>query len=448
MPSTPKRVLPYNFDPLFEKQVVLLACSRSKFFGRVGVSMDPELFKSAPAQLAMRAAHAIARDLGHGPESSLLVVQRLRRWMEEGRQTLEEIKAVAEMFDEAEDAREGSISVEAAIAEIAPMLQRRMRDLAVEAAVGSYANPNDDLSLVLDLANKANRIGQVDTSVGTILGNDSFDAISKIRSLTRLPTGITELDSGLDGGLQGGGLGVVLGGSGDGKSMFLGQAAGTTWVGGGFVGYATLEVPSSIILARIKAGITSVPINNIIAGDDAKARKRLAHFSAFAGRLVVQDFTPLVTTIEDLFEWVARCEDQAKREMDTVIVDYGDKVGTKTKNAKGEVSEYNRGQIVFEGLRTYANERKKYVWTASASTRRKDRKRLLDLDDTADSMHKIRVADLVITMNIEDLGEGEAQMLRMLVAKHRTGRSRFTVGPIPVEYDMGRVCSFAGALPQ
>ncbi len=425
---------PYNLDPLFEKHVVALACSNPRFYGRVGTVLDPELLKLDASKAAIRAAHAIYQDVGHGPSASVIVIQRLRGWMADGKLTLEVIKDVAELFDASED--EGTPDVESVIAELAPILQQRMRDEAVLVAIESHGKKGD-LSRVTALETKAARIGVSDTSVGTVLGAESWAEMASMREMERLPTGIVELDGALDGGLVRGGLGVFVGASGDGKSMALSHVAGVNLVNGLFIGYATLELPRAEVLARVKANITSIPINALKAGDTKDARARLAALAGRLGKFVVMDFTPYATTIEDIKEWVDQCEAFYGRKMDVLIVDYGDKVGVKAKKGEQASSEYTSGRVVYEGLRIYADERKMFCWTASQANRQKDKKKVLDLNDVADSLHKIRVADLVVTINLQ--GEGEDMQVVLNIAKHRTGRSRIKIGPLPSAYEIGQV---------
>ncbi len=428
-----KNSKPYNLDPVFEKAVVTLTCSNPRFYGRVGTVLDPELLKLDASKHAVRAAHAIYQDVGHGPSAGVLVIQRLRSWMQDGKLTLEAVKAVADLFDDAEDS--GMPDAESVIAELAPILQQRMRDEAVLAAIESHGKKGD-LSRVLALESKAARIGVADTSVGTVLGTESWNEMASLRELERLPTGIIELDGVLDGGLVRGGLGVAVGASGDGKSMMLSHIAGVSLPTGLFVGYATLELPRAEVLARVKANITGIPINALKAGETKEARARLEALAGRLGKFVVMDFTPYATTIEDIKEWVDACEQFYGRKMDLLVVDYGDKVGVKAKKGD-QSSEYTSGRVVYEGLRIYAHERKTFCWTASQANRQKDKKKVLDLNDVADSMHKIRVADLVVTLNLQ--GEGEDLQVVLNVAKHRTGRSRVKVGPFPCAYEIGQV---------
>lgn len=426
---------PYRFDPVFEKAVVTLACSNARFYGRIGHALDPELFKFESSKLALRAAHTIFKESGRGPSASILVIQRLRSWMQDGKVKIEQVKLVAELFDDAEDT--GLPDPDGVINELRPVLQQRIRDEAVQAGIESFGKKGD-LSKVVSLEAKAQRVGVVDTSVGTILGPDSWQAVARMREIERLPTGVTELDSMLDGGLQRGGLGMWVGGPGDGKSMALTHTCGFNVAQGAFCVYATLELPTEEVLARIKACMTGIPINALKAGDTKAAEAVFAAMASRMGRLIVQDFTPLATTFEDVEEWIDRCEQHAGRKVDAAFIDYGDKLGArKTGKSKEDESGYSHGRIVFERMRIWAFESKRFAWTASQGVRRKDRKKRLDVDDTADSMHKPRVADLVVTLNVQD-GDGEPS-IELFCAKHRTGKSRFKVGPYPCAYEVGQI---------
>lgn len=435
--GTVKREQPYNLDPVFEKQAVALACSNPRFYGRIGNALDAELLRSESAKHAMRAAHAIFKTSGHGPDKSVLVIQRLRTWMADGKITLEAIKSVAEMFDDAEDA--GLPDVESVVGELAPLIQQRIRDEAVQEAIDAFGK-KQSLARAMALEVKASRIGVVDTSVGTLLGPDSWAEVSSLKDIERLPTGIGELDTGLDGGLQRGGLGIWVGGSGDGKSMALSHVTGVNLVHGLFIGYVTLELPRPEVLARIKANITGIPINALKAGDTAEAIARMNRIAATCGPLVVQHMTAGVTTVEDIFAWVSQSEDLVGRKMELLVVDYVDKVGAGKGGKKGgDQSDYKKGEQVSDSLRTWAEDGKRFIWTASAATRRKDRKKRLDQDDVADSMHKIKSADLVITLNVTEDDDGDDRTCKPFVAKHRTGKSRFEVGPFPTAFEIGQI---------
>lgn len=90
---------PYELDAAFERTVVQLACASRDFYARAAKYVDPELLsgtKNSAPQTAMRACHAIARETGKGPGSSVAVCQRVRTMHERGEVTLDEVLDVLE----------------------------------------------------------------------------------------------------------------------------------------------------------------------------------------------------------------------------------------------------------------------------------------------------------------------------------------------------------------
>jgi len=115
-------------------------------------------------------------------------------------------------------------------------------------------------------------------------------------------------------------------------------------------------------------------------------------------------------------------------------VDYADKL-----KATRNVNEYTAMRQVYEDLRVWAEREKRWLVTASqAKARTKDTKKRRDVEDAADSMHKARVCDVMLTLSVT--GEDPSREVSVFVAKNRLGRSRFTVGPMPTDFGMGRLC--------
>ena len=425
MATGAKKVDAYGFTPAFEKALVFLMCSRPRFYGRVGHGVDPEALRVPAGKDAVLAAHAIAKDVGHGPESPLLVLQRLRRWQEEGRVTHEQVVAVSDLIDEVEDS--APPSEDGVATEVVPVLKRRLEHGVAQAAFDAVGKKGD-MERVEAALHKAKTIGVSDVSLGTKLGGASFQIIEGMKHLERLPTGILELDAMLSGGPSRGQLGMWVGAPGKGKSMCLNQCAAAAALEGMSAAIATLELPEAIWLARLKANILEMPIDSIMNGDPA-AKVKLA--ATTLGPVMVKYFTPMSTTTDDLREWLKQIEEASGRKVDVLIVDYADKMGAPIKDK----SSYAQMGVVYEGLRTLLVERMIWGWTASQSQGRKDEKKskVVDLEHVADSSNKGRVVDLAITLNVDD-DTGEASYF---VAKNRTGKSRFTVGPLPLNYAMG-----------
>lgn len=429
--ATAKTVEKYQFDVGFERAVVYLSCSRPRFYGRIGRALDSQCMVSEAATLAMDAAHAIAKDNGAGSDSPGLVIQRLNRWRHEGKVTHEQVIAVNELFDAVEDGG-GVPQEDSVVNELRPILQRRLHQEAVKMAMDEYGKRRD-FQRVVEIINRANALGMADMSLGSSMGAAAFDVIDSLRHLERLPLGITELDIALGGGVPRGQMPVFVGSPGGGKSMQLSHTGAYAAMSGLFVAYATLELPSPVILARLAAGITGITIDSIMEGNE-QARSKLA--STPLGPCFVKDFTPQVTTVDDIGEWVKQLEETQGRPVDVLIVDYADKLTTKAAPRDKDKGQYRAMELVYEGLRVFGATKKMWVMTASQAGRRdKDSKKKLDLEHVADSLNKVRVADLVITLNVSD----DNDEVTFFIAKNRTGKSRLSIGPLPTDFACGLI---------
>jgi hypothetical protein len=422
----------YNLDPAFERSLVTITCSKPQFFARIGEVINPELLNIEPATLSLRAAQAIAKSTGSGPDSLCIITQRLRLWHHEGNVTQEQIDDVMDMFDESLDA--GLPSEEIVLGEIVPVLQRRIRDKATRMAIDELGKHGDMLS-VADLITRASRLGDSTvTSDGSFVGDEAFDEIAAIASLDRLPTGITELDVELQGGFERGSLFVFAGGAGDGKSIALAQCAAEAALHGYNVAYATLELSRARTLTRIMANITAIPIDALLNGSMEKARRRFSYIedTRDMGFFKVEYFTAGATTLEDIKLWVARLEQKYKTKIHAVVVDYGDLLTLLEAERKGGYVDMG---VIFGGFRVWMEATGRWGISGSQSKRKERKQRRITIDDLADSQHKARVADGIITLNVKDEGES----IELFIAKNRNGISRRTVGPLPTDWDCARL---------
>jgi hypothetical protein len=353
--------------------------------------------------------------------------------MGEGKVTHDEIITVSDMLDDAEDT--GLPDEEYVLAELVPILKRRLQRKALDGALTQYQHQGD-ISSALAEAQRAERLGIADENVGTILGPASFSQLQQLNKLQRLPTGIPELDDALGGGCYRGTLSVYMGDSGGGKSVMLIQDACTAAMLGFGVCFASLELPESIILARMKANMTGVPIDKILAdpyGCGATEKLKRIQSNGSFGAIVVKAFSPMATQVPELTDWVHSTEAKWGIPIQCLHIDYADKCVAPKKNKEGD-NLYTTGKLVYEGMRLWAERHGKWAKTACAG-RGRDNKKRLDMADVSDSMHKVRVSDLWITLNPQD----EDTQLSYFIAKNRLGTSRIAVGPLPHEWHTARI---------
>jgi len=424
---------PYNLDPAFENAVLVMCCTNPRFWSRIGYALDPNLMNSPHAKVLLETVRQIAAETGRGPKESLIVIQRLTRKKDEGKISPKQIADIVDMIDAVEDL--GLPDEDLVVNELVPIVQRRLQSAAVLTAHDEFAR-RGDFTRTVELLEKAQQLGRFERISGSRLGVQSFAEIERVRNLNRLPTGVLELNLRLNDGLARGQLGVWLGDSGAGKSIALVDQAAEGVRKQLFVGLATLELPESVQLARLIANLTGIPTNDIIELDHKRdeAKRRMSIMAPHIGSCSVADFPPHATTVRDLIQWIEQEENDLGRRMDLLIVDYADKLHEpRVKDGNG----YIEMRYVYEGLRRdIAVARNMWVWTASQAGRPdKASAKRIDLHHVADSMHKVRVADLVISLNVRDDG----QMIEFYVAKNRTGASRFSVGPVVTDYERGRL---------
>lgn len=415
----------YGFDRAFERAIGLLAASTPRFWGACGYALDPDAVQLPEVKLILKAARAIAKDTGRGPTSSVLLVQRLRRWVDEGQVTLEQCYDVMDLLLETPDPP----PYKEVIAEVAPLLKRRIQQDVVRVAIDEYGK-RGDFERVKKMVRASERVGTHDFSEGLRLNMGSFDEMERLKHLERFPIGIPEVDTMLGGGVPRGSCTVFVAKSGGGKSMQLSHTASRNLRKGLFCVYATLELPEAEILARVMANLTGVPIDEIKNGRTKSAKQRVRQLIPQLGTFLVKSFPAKATTVGDIRDWVTQCEENEGYPVDVVVIDYGQKLRSHLR----EENEYHAQGTVYEEFRVWMEQTAKVGFTASQAKRRpgKEAGRMLDADDIAESMKQVHVADLVLTLNRDE------DQLTYNCPKWRYGISEWNVGPLPHDWERGR----------
>lgn len=237
----------------------------------------------------------------------------------------------------------------------------------------------------------------------------------------KFTTGVFELDEKIYGGLEKGELGIVVADAKVGKSIFLinkGAAAALSRTAK--VAHFNLEGKDGQVEDRYEARILNKDYNDIkynrIVASDYKFYNQLNDNLMICNMTKSWNYT--VLDIENELKEL-RTHNFVP---DTVIIDYGDLLSPRLASRD---NSYQAQQEVFRDLKTLASRYNVEVWTASQVARpplgsnpQTDPNFFWSRRNLADCYAKVRIADLLITLNVTDQEKMENKM-RIYVDAYR-----------------------------
>jgi hypothetical protein len=250
--------------------------------------------------------------------------------------------------------------------------------------------------------------------------NERMTRIAK-RQLRVIPTGMAPVDNLLSGGLVRGGIGMILGGSGRGKTAILGQLALKASLQGFTAAYVTLEAGADEIMRRCDAHNSGVVLKDIAL---SKIKKKLATklFDLYTqskttpGPLYVQYYPTKTIGVSQIDEFVSHIREVRGHSIDLLVVDYFDLL----KMAGNYTKKYEALEENIEILRGVAGKYDLALWTASQVNRSGLDKEVVDMDDIASGFGKVFPLDLLISIS-QTKQERAKNVLRFHFAKNRQG---------------------------
>lgn len=193
--------------------------------------------------------------------------------------------------------------------------------------------------------------------------------------------------------------------------------------------YATLEVSAKIIAERMDANISNQLIFEL--GDHVhEVKEKVTAFKMKSGVFNIQEFAAGTMTVSDLRRIIEK-DKMAGVKYDLVIVDYADLMAPERYTE----STTENSKSVYTSLRALAMQEDFAVLTATQTNREGAKAAVAKMTDVAEDFNKIRIADIVISINKTDEERKENQA-RLYFAAHRNGPSGFS---IRIEQDNDRM---------
>lgn len=285
-------------------------------------------------------------------------------------------------------------------------------------------------------------------NIGVSVTNGAYNYSDMVKSRTqdrrdraagiRPPTGITTGYSILDDCLYHKGWGrkelsVLMGAAKAGKSMGL-ISFGVNAIANGYKTlYVTLEVASGIIAERIDANIAERAMGELGLHPN-EVEEKVAAFMAKAAPFIIHEFPTGTMRPSDLRRLIEHYKSQGMI-FDLVLVDYADLMAPE--RATDSITENSKS--VYVNLRGIAMQEGFAMLTATQTNREGAKKAVATMMDVAEDFNKIRIADIVISINVspEERTLGQA---RLFFAACRNQRSGFSLR-IEQQIDQARFIS-------
>lgn len=244
----------------------------------------------------------------------------------------------------------------------------------------------------------------------------------------RIPTNIGPLDDILSGGLERGELGILLAQPKRGKSIGLvHMGCSALTMRSGRVAHFVLEGTTEQTILRYQSRLSGIQYSRLDRDEITTEESRLLTEigAKYISKLQLVPFNQhweyTVKDIESTIKELAR----AGKKPDLVIVDYGDLLKSHEKRESFRLEQTE----VYRDLKKLAMIQNVALWTAAQAQRPSedpDKVYLLRAKDIAEAFEKVRIADLVITLN-QTPREKDLGILRFHVDIYRSSDADRTI---------------------
>ncbi|MDL2284427.1 AAA family ATPase [Oxalobacter sp. OttesenSCG-928-P03] len=193
--------------------------------------------------------------------------------------------------------------------------------------------------------------------------------------------------------------------------------------------YVTLEVSAEIIADRMDACIADQVMFEL-DGSVHDVKAKVSEWKKKAGRFVIQEFPSGTMKVSDLRRVINKHKADGLI-FDLIIVDYADLMAPEryTDNA------IENSKNVYVNLRGLAMEEDVAMLTATQTNREGAKKMVATMTDVADDFNKVRIADIIISINRTE-EERAVNQARLYFAAVRNGKGGFSVR---IEQDTDRM---------
>jgi replicative DNA helicase len=414
----------FEFDAGFQSKIAALILRDAEFNRRTDSLIEPGYFEDE--------ATACLADLGLGyfkryksvPDNVTMVALLRDRFASKGfREEMKEPvkKKLGELIKKTDVSNRDFV-----IDKVAEFARHQALTHAILTSAEELEKRNFDK--IGDLVRKAMDVGAQSERKGYDFFEESENRAAERRDIisgTLKPKGITTGSTKFDKLLYHHGWGrqelsVLMGAAKAGKTTALVEFARAAALAGYNVLYCTLEVSARIIAERLDANISSLAYKEL--GDKLhEVKEKVEEAQKKAGALKIHEYPTGSMKASDLRRLIHRYAGEGLK-FDLVVVDYGDLMAPERWTQ--EPRENSR--MIYVDLRAISQEEDLAVLTATQTNREGAKAAVAKMTDVAEDFNKIRIADLVISINATDEEKAMGES-RLFFAASRNQKGEFTV---------------------
>lgn len=414
----------YEFDLDFQQKIVAMALRDTPFAQLTEGLIRPQFFENAGHAALIRIASTYFAKYKKAPGDKVTIKRLLVNAYNDKIMPKEIASLAAAVIN---DILETDVSDRDYVADQCAMFARHQ-------AVSSAILESVDLISKRDFEGVSTKIRTaLDTGVhfeGTTYDYAEMSAVRTQLRKDRLAgispaTGITTGYPVLDGYFYHKGWGrkelsVLMGGAKAGKSMAMIGFAINACANGFRTLYVTLEVAQEIIAERIDANIADRAMSEL-AEHPYAVEEAVKKFAEKSAPLMIKEFPTGTMRASDLRRLIEHYKSRGIV-FDLVVVDYADLMAPE--RATDNVQENSKS--IYANLRGIAMQEGFAILTATQTNRDGAKKAVATMTDVAEDFNKIRIADVVLSINATD-EERAAKQARLFFAACRNQRSGFSL---------------------
>lgn len=238
---------------------------------------------------------------------------------------------------------------------------------------------------------------------------------------SRFSTGIPDLDDVMNGGIKSKQLGLIIGGTGRGKSVFLSWLARVAVLHGKKVAYLTLEMPEDDIASRFDSMFGKVRFSDLRENKEILREQLAPYQQRYADSLVIKEWPAMQASVWTIKSYLMRLSAMGTH-FDMVIVDYLDLIKPHTNyNSATEDAD-----AIAKALHGLAKELNIAIWTAGQLNRGGLAMETPDETAVAGNVSRLFTVDVSLFM-AQTSEEREDEYMRLIVQKNRNGLTGRTI---------------------